>query len=366
VTPVDRSRRSIGSGGHRRGGRGGAVRSGKPRRSAPPSGPSAPERPSRPRSQRRPRPRPDATVGAEERTGERLQKILAAAGLGSRRACEDLIRSGQVTINGQVATLGARADPAHDSIKVAGKRIRPPERPHRYLLLNKPRGFVTTVSDPEGRPTVLDLVPERMRRGLRPVGRLDFDTEGLLLLTDDGELGQRVSHPRFGCKKTYEVKVRGLPDEAALDRLRRGIPLEGRRTAPSEIHPRAGVRRRRIRVAPAAAETARPRPGDRRQGRARGGAPGGERRPAPGRTGAVSRARRGAPAGPEQATSSWWVVRLAEGRTRQIRDMFQRIGHPVQKLRRVAIGPVRDAKLPVGACRELTPGEVRRLRETAP
>jgi 23S rRNA pseudouridine2605 synthase len=244
-----------------------------------------------------------------------------------------------VTINGQVATLGTKADPAHDSIKVAGKRIRPlPER-HRYVLLNKPRGFVTTTSDPEGRPTVLDLVPERMRRGLRPVGRLDFDTEGLLLLTNDGELDQRVSHPRFGCKKTYEVKVRGTPDEASLDRLRQGIRLEGRMTAPSEIRPRLGVRRRRVRDTPG--------PGD-AAGRGRAA---GARRPA---------ARAAA------LTSSWWVVRLAEGRTRQIRDMFQRIGHPVQKLRRVAIGPLRDARLPVGACRELTEDEVRRLRETSP
>ena len=119
--------------------------------------------------------------------GERVQKILASAGLGSRRACEDLIRAGQVTINGQVATLGARADPARDSIKVAGKRVWVSSQQHRYLLLNKPRGFVTTVRDPEGRPTVIDLVPDRLRRGLHPVGRLDFDTEGLLLLTDDGD-----------------------------------------------------------------------------------------------------------------------------------------------------------------------------------
>jgi 23S rRNA pseudouridine2605 synthase len=212
-----------------------------------------------------------------------------------------------------VASLGAKADPRRDAIKVAGKRVRPPER-HRYLLLNKPRGFVTTVSDPEGRPTVLDLVPERLRRGLRPVGRLDFDTEGLLLLTDDGELGQRVAHPRYGCKKTYEVKVKGAPGEASLDRLRHGIPIAGRLTAPSEIRPRPGARRR----------------------------------------------RRG-----EESQNTWWMVRLSEGRTRQIREMFLRIGHPVQKLRRVAIGPLRDPRLPVGGIRELTPEEVRRLREAS-
>jgi len=282
---------------------------------------------------------------AESPGEERVQKILAQAGLGSRRACEELIRSGQVTINGQIATLGAKADPRADSIKVAGKRIRLPER-HRYLLLNKPRGFVTTTRDPEGRPTVLDLIPERMRRGLRPVGRLDFDTEGLLLLTDDGELGQLVAHPRHGCKKTYEVKVKGLPDEAALDRLRRGIPLAGRRTAPSEIRPRpglGGVRRRRS-PAKVAGEAGR---GGR--GAARRGA---DRRSA-------ERPRAGS------SQNSWWVVRLAEGRTRQIREMFLRIGHPVQKLRRIAIGPVRDPHLPVGSVRELSEEEVRRLRESA-
>jgi 23S rRNA pseudouridine2605 synthase len=274
--------------------------------------------------------------------GERVQKILAAAGLGSRRACEDLIRSGQVTVNGQIATLGARADPRRDSIKVAGKRVWAPTQ-HRYVLLNKPRGFMTTVRDPEGRPTVIDLVPERMRRGLRPVGRLDFDTEGLLLLTDDGDFAMRVSHPRFGCKKTYEVKVKGLPDEPSLDKLRRGIPLEGRLTAPSEIRPRLGVRRRNVRAR-------------------RRGADGADR--SADATAAARRQRRSSSRA-EPPNTSWWVVRLTEGRTRQIREMFQRIGHPVQKLRRIAIGPVRDPRLPVGAWRELSDDEVDRLRETS-
>jgi pseudouridine synthase len=271
-----------------------------------------------------------------------VQKILAWAGLGSRRACEDLIRAGQVTINGQVATLGTKADPARDSIKVAGKRVRVSSQ-RRYLLVNKPRGFVTTVRDPEGRPTVIDLVPDRLRRGLHPVGRLDFDTEGLLLLTDDGDFAMHVSHPRFGCKKTYEVKVKGMPDEPSLDKLRRGIPIEGRTTAPSEIRPRLGVRTRRTRARRDASERRRFDAGDRASGRERARLP-----------------RRGT----EAQNTSWWIVRLAEGRTRQIREMFLRIGHPVQKLRRVAIGPVRDARLPVGAWRELTEDEVRRLRET--
>jgi 23S rRNA pseudouridine2605 synthase len=290
-------------------------------------------------------------------TGERLQKILAAAGLGSRRACEDLIRAGQVTINGEVAVLGARADPARDSIKVAGKRVWAPTQ-HRYLLLNKPRGFVTTVRDPEARPTVIDLVPDRLRRGLRPVGRLDFDTEGLLLLTDDGDFAMRVSHPRFGCKKTYEVKVKGMPDEPALDKLRRGMPIEGRMTAPSEIRPRLGVRRHRDRERHGSAETAR---GGQRGKRSGPPTPTGD---GPGRAGPGRRGRRSKR--PEPLHTSWWVVRLAEGRTRQIREMFLRIGHPVQKLRRIAIGPLRDPRLPVGAWRELSSDEVHRLGEACP
>ncbi len=346
MTPVDRSRR--GAPGGERGGRAGAAFRGKPRRSRADSVNVEGEgKPARPRNDRRPArgaatsaPRSDGP----EPSGERVQKILAAAGLGSRRACEDLVRAGQVTINGKVAILGARADPVRDSIKVAGKRVWAPSR-HRYILLNKPRGFVTTVRDPEGRRTVIDLVPDRMRRGLRPVGRLDFDTEGLLLLTDDGDFAVHVSHPRFGCIKTYEVKVKGMPDEPSLDKLRHGIRIEGRITAPSDIRPRLGVRTRRARARRDGAERHRADAGDRASGRER-----------------AQPARRGA----EAANASWWVVRLAEGRTRQIREMFLRIGHPVQKLRRVAIGPVRDARLPVGAWRELTEDEVRRLREASP
>ena len=307
---------------------------------------------------------PRRRAAQSEPDGQRVQKILAQAGLGSRRACEDLIRGGQVTINGRVAGLGDKADPRRDSIKVAGKRVRPPER-HRYLLLNKPRGFVTTVRDPEGRPTVLDLVPERLRRGLRPVGRLDFETEGLLLLTDDGELGQLVAHPRHGCKKTYEVKVKGVPDEPSLDRLRRGIPIEGRLTAPSEIRPRPGGRRRRGDERGSAGRIARRggANGKERGERGRGSSP---RATRDGARAEVAGDRRGAARPAAGPGNSWWVVRLAEGRTRQIREMFQRIGHPVQKLRRIAIGPVRDPRLQVGAVRELTADEVRGLRESSP
>jgi 23S rRNA pseudouridine2605 synthase len=235
---------------------------------------------------------------------DRLQKILARSGMGSRRAAEEIITEGRVTVNGRVATLGDKADPEHDAIKVDGKRLHPP-REHHYLLLNKPRAVMSTASDPEGRPTVLELVPLGLRKAMVPVGRLDFLTEGLILLTDDGDFAQRVAHPRYGCTKTYEVKVRGTPDTKSLERLRRGIVLEGERTRPAAIDPR-----------PVKSDTG----------------------------------------------NSWWTVELGQGRTRQIREMFKRIGHPVMKLRRVAIGPVRDPDLGLGQIRELSEKEVELLR----
>ncbi len=244
--------------------------------------------------------------------GERLQKILARAGIAARRKIEELIREGRVTVNGALAELGTKADPARDAIKVDGKRVQTQAAEQVYLLLNKPRGVMSTAADPEGRRTVLDLVPVTFRKALVPVGRLDFNTEGLLLLTNDGEFAHHVSHPRYGCTKTYELKVAGEPEERDLDRLRAGVVLEGKRTAPARIE---------ARKAPAA-----PRAGS--------------------------------------GENSWWTVVLSEGRTRQIRDMFARIGHPVQKLRRVAIGPLSDRALPVGALRELTASEVERLRRS--
>ena len=245
---------------------------------------------------------------------ERLQKILARAGVASRRKAEEMIEQGLVTVNGQVAGIGDKADPERDSIKVENRRIQPHTGEHRYLLLNKPKGVMSTLSDPEGRKTVLDFIPPAFRKALVPVGRLDFYTEGLLLLTDDGEFAQRVAHPRYGSVKLYEVKVKGRPSETELDRLRAGILLEGKKTAPARI-------------------TARRSPVAHR--RKRDDDEGGE--------------------------NSWWVVQLTEGRTRQIREMFIRIGHPVQKLRRVAIGPLKDPNLPLGAVRELTPREVEML-----
>ena len=241
---------------------------------------------------------------------ERVQKILARAGVAARRKAEEMVRQGRVTVNGEVAHLGSKADPATDSIKLDGKRVQT-SKGHRYLLLNKPRGYLTAVADEAGRPTVIQLVPQPMRKALIPVGRLDYQTEGLLLLTDDGEFAQRISHPRYGCHKTYEVKVKGTPEERQLDRLRRGIVLDGKRTLPCRVEFLKSTAGR-----------------------------------------------------DEEGGNSWFGVELSEGRTRQIREMFFRIGHPVQKLRRIAIGALRDEHLPVGALRELTEREVHLLRRS--
>jgi 23S rRNA pseudouridine2605 synthase len=239
---------------------------------------------------------------------ERLQKILSRAGIASRRRAEELIAAGLVTVNGQVAQLGDQADPLTDAIKVEGRRV-PPAVVERFLVVHKPPGVVSTVSDPEGRPTVLELIPAGMRKALMPVGRLDFHTEGLLLLTTDGEWAQRIAHPRYGCLKVYEAKVKGMPDRAAVERLRQGgMWIEGKRTRPAEV-----------------------------------------------------RFLRSTGRDPERS-NSWWEIVLGEGRTRQVREMFFRVGHPVQRLRRVAIGPLRDPRLDPGQWRELTAAEVELLR----
>jgi pseudouridine synthase len=239
----------------------------------------------------------------------RLQKILAGAGLGSRREAEEWIREGRVQINGRTASLGDQADPEADFVRLDGKRVRASSGGKTYILLNKPRGYVTTMDDPESRDTVMDLLPGALRRAVKPVGRLDVQTEGLILLTDDGDLARRVTHPASGCPKEYVVKVSGIPEEADLERLRRGMFLDGRRTRPCEI--------------------------DRISTTGKGG--------------------RG---------NAWLAVTLQEGRTRQVRRMFELIGHPVSKLKRVAIGPIRDARLPRGGSRALSPAEVRTLRES--
>lgn len=241
-------------------------------------------------------------------SGERLQKILSAAGLCSRREAEEWIEEGRVLVNGAKASLGQKADLARDAIRVDGKLLRPKETPRRYVLLNKPKGYITTTDDPEGRPTVLSLIPPGLRKGLKPVGRLDLASEGLLILTDDGDFAQAVAHPSSGFAKNYRVKVWGEPAERDLERLRRGVVIDGKRTRPCEIeshHTTTG------------------------------------RKPQEGNT--------------------WLTVVLHEGRSRQIRKMFDRIGHPVSKLRRVSIGPIRDEKLRAGAFRALTREEVRKL-----
>ena len=237
---------------------------------------------------------------------ERLQKIIAHAGFASRREAETMIREGRVTLNGRVITeLGTKADAAHDHIKVDGKLITR-EEPHRYILLYKPKEVMTSVDDPQGRRTVIDLV-RGVRERIYPVGRLDFHSEGLVLLTNDGELAFKIAHPTHGSVKTYNVKVRGVPDERLVDKLRRGITLEGKRTLPCEID--------RIKT-----------------------------------TGKN-----------DDEGNSWFEVRLREGRTQQIRKMFQAVGHPVAKLKRVAIGPLSDPKLNPGDWRELTKQEVKML-----
>ena len=164
----------------------------------------------------------------------RLQKILSQAGIASRRAAEKLIAEGRVTVNGKtVREMGTKADPTTDDIRVDGRRVKAAE-PHRYILLNKPAGYVTTRSDPQRRPTVIDLL-NGVRERVYPVGRLDYDTEGLLLLTNDGDLALKLTHPRHQIERTYEARVAGMPDSAALNRLRSGIPLDGHRTLPADV-----------------------------------------------------------------------------------------------------------------------------------
>ena len=241
---------------------------------------------------------------------ERLQKIIAHAGFASRREAEAMIREGRVTVNGRVVTeLGSKADPKTDHIKVDGKLITRAET-HRYILLYKPKEVMTTVEDPQGRRTVIDLV-RGIRERIYPVGRLDFHSEGLVLLTNDGELAYKVSHPKHGSVKTYHVKVRGIPEQRLIDKLERGITIDGKRTLPCEI---------------AQMKT----------------------------TGKLAGKS-------EDEGNSWYEVKLREGRTQQIRKMFQAVGHPVSKLRRVAIGPLADPKLTPGVWRELTPKEVKML-----
>jgi 23S rRNA pseudouridine2605 synthase len=227
--------------------------------------------------------------------GERLQKVLAQAGIGSRRSCEELIAAGRVLVNGAVAELGRRVDPDSDVVTVNGVPVS--VRPGLvYYALNKPAGVVSTASDPEGRPTVTGLVPSAPR--VHSVGRLDIDSEGLLLLTNDGDLTFRLTHPSFGVEKEYLVAVHGRPKPSAIRLLRDGVDLEDGRTSPARVSL----------VAPDALR-----------------------------------------------------ITIHEGRRRQVRRMCEAVGHPVLRLVRTRIGPIRIGRLPPGQWRELSQHEVRAL-----
>ena len=254
---------------------------------------------------------------------ERLQKIIAAAGIASRRKAEELITSGLVSVNGQTVTeLGSRADPERDRIKVNGQPLGGAER-HVYLLLNKPRGHVTTVTDPEGRPTVMDLVPGVGAR-IYPVGRLDYLSEGLLLLTNDGTLAQKLTHASSHVPKTYVVKISGKPAESEIEKLRAGMFLPPDRTPLKTReglqNPKAAARRSKaVRTAPVRIKLVR------------------------------------------DAANPWYEITLIEGRNRQIRRMFKQIGHDVEKIRRVRYGPL-ELDVEPGKFRHLTVPEVARLK----
>ena len=231
---------------------------------------------------------------------ERLQKLIAQAGIASRRGAEELIKAGEVTINGEIAALGAKADPETDHIKVGGKLINKKieKRENVYILLNKPKGYLSSAADPEGRKLVIDLVKNFGK--VYPVGRLDYNTEGLIILTNDGEFTNKVASSKT-VAKVYEVKVKGLPNENAINKLRRGIRLEdGFKTAPAEIKELKHTE-----------------------------------------------------------NNGWYEITLFEGHNQQIRKMFDFIGHSVVKLRRISIGHVKDERIPVGAYRELDADEVK-------
>lgn len=237
----------------------------------------------------------------------RLNKLLSTYGIASRRAADDLISQGRVELNGRVVTeLGTKADPDRDDIRVDGRRLKTaPVK--RYLLLNKPAGVMSTRSDPQRRTTVIDLLTRAGVNGyFFPVGRLDYDSEGLIILTNDGAFAERMAHPRHELERTYEAIVEGVPDERDLERLRRGVPIDGKRTLPAEVR----VRR-------------------------------------------THQTRKG-----EQTVLD---IVIREGRNRQVRKMCDAIAHPVARLRRVKFGPIADSRLRPGQFRDLTPAEVRRL-----
>ncbi len=232
---------------------------------------------------------------------ERLQKIIARAGIASRRKAEGLIRQGRVTVNGQVVReMGARADPERDHVKVNGKLLQPESK--EYFVVYKPQGYLSAASDGAGRPVVTELVRSGSR--LYPAGRLDFNSEGLILLTNDGELTRNLTKAGK-VDKRYRVKVSGCPDEESLKRLRQGVQAGGSRFAPCRIFSL------------------------------------------------------------KRGSNCWFELVLREGKNRQIRRMFEAVGHPVMRLRRIAIGPIRLVGMKPGESRKLTAGEIERLKDSA-
>jgi 23S rRNA pseudouridine2605 synthase len=232
---------------------------------------------------------------------KRLQKILSEMGIASRRKAEELILEGRITVNGKVATLGMKADPGRDHLKLDGKLLFRPE-PKVYIMFNKPKSVVTTLHDPEGRPTVKDFF-KKVKYRVFPVGRLDYDSEGLLLLTNDGDFAQSLLHPSKKIFKTYLVKVKGEPEEVKIDKLRKGIKLSEGVTVPAKI--------KRLR---------------------------------------------------ETENNTWFEMTIYEGRKRQIRRMFMEIRHPVLKLKRIKIGGLSLGDLEPGAYRFLTAEEIERAK----
>jgi 23S rRNA pseudouridine2605 synthase len=238
---------------------------------------------------------------------ERLQKLIAQAGIASRRHAEELIKEGQVTVNGEVVTaLGTKANPETDHIKVRGKLINPKleKREKVYVLINKPKGFLSSLADPKNRKLVTELVPASLGK-LHPVGRLDYNTEGLIILTNDGDFTEFITKAKNQVRKVYEVKVKGIPPEAAINKLRHGVRLEdGFKTAPSEIN--------RLKAT---------------------------------------------------ENNAWFEVVLTEGHNQQIRKMFDSIGHSVVKLRRTKIGHLTDKDMKVGQFRLLAPLEIKYFKK---
>ena len=243
-------------------------------------------------------------MGITKKTGirVRLQKVIAASGLSSRRVAEDLIREGQVTVNGEIVrALGTCINPAIDHVKINGRHLDPAE-PEAFVLLNKPPGFVTTMKDPFGRKTIADLL-ERIKVRVFPVGRLDYDAEGLLLLTNNGEVAQACLHPRYHVPKTYLIKVSGVFNDDQIKILRQGIELDDGITSPADV---------------------------RKSGKAK--------------------------------SNSWLEITIHEGKKHQIKRMVEACGHRVMRIKRIGFGPLQLRNLPLGSCRYATDTEANALR----